>query len=404
MLPHLAADRALLLDFDAEIADVHKTLDSLVAKRATRATVQARLSAYAYPVQTLPDEIVSEIFLNYLPPYPICPPLFEKGSPTTLTQICALWRQIAHKTPGLWRAIEVLVVSSKVYTAARQLTELATWVQRSRSLPLSVLVGEPSDDADLTSVLGVLLPHRDRLEYFGIDYFAFPLQDTKIEIEGLFPALRILDVRAPGSSPVGRLIGPLVTPRLTTALLDLCDALQLNWFLDLLPWAQLTRLSLRFVTPYDAARILPLAPNLEFCRVIFPRANSDEPAAPLPDVPQASVKLPILRALLVATLDTTPKEDVYRLLLALRLPALKKFYITEDEWSDALVGDAPLRGMIDSFSCQLDELHVVATDEAIKLYRVALPSIPTIEALDDGGSGWGDKRWDLFELHGSQQN
>ncbi|KAF7322346.1 F-box domain-containing protein [Mycena chlorophos] len=403
MLPCLAADRALLLGFDVEIANVHKTLDSLVAKRAK---VQARLSAYAYPVQSLPDEVVSEIFLNYIPPYPICPALFGNGSPTTLTQICALWRQIAHKTPGLWRAIEVLVVSNKAYTAARQLTELATWAQRSRSLPLSVLVGEPSHDEYLTSALGVLLPHRERLEYLGIDYLAFPLRDTKIEIEGIFPALRILDVRAPGSSPVGRLIGPLVTPRLTTALLDLCDALQLNWFLELLPWAQLTRLWLRFVTPRDAARILPLAPNLESCRVIFPRVNSDEP--PPPDVPQALVKLPILRALLVATVDTSTKEEAYRFLLALRLPALKRFYITdsEDEWNNA--GHVPLRRMIQSFGCELDELHVEATDEAIKLYRVALPSIPTIEALEHEGKdcngGWGDKSWDLFELHGSQQN
>ncbi|KAJ7641164.1 hypothetical protein FB45DRAFT_712335, partial [Roridomyces roridus] len=57
------------------------------------------------PVLTLPNEITSEIFVHFLPPYPVCPPMTGLDSPTSLTHICRQWREIALATPKLWRAI-----------------------------------------------------------------------------------------------------------------------------------------------------------------------------------------------------------------------------------------------------------------------------------------------------------
>ncbi|KAJ6560151.1 hypothetical protein B0H19DRAFT_945240, partial [Mycena capillaripes] len=67
--------------------------------------VQERLNSFKYPVLTLPAEIISEIFVHFLPIYPSCPPLTGFLSPTLLTQICRKWRHIALTTPALWRAI-----------------------------------------------------------------------------------------------------------------------------------------------------------------------------------------------------------------------------------------------------------------------------------------------------------
>ncbi|KAJ7780860.1 hypothetical protein DFH07DRAFT_696173, partial [Mycena maculata] len=58
-----------------------------------RHVVQEQLDAYKYPVLTLPDEIVSEIFLDCLP---VC------RSPMKLGQICSQWRDIAVSSPTLW--------------------------------------------------------------------------------------------------------------------------------------------------------------------------------------------------------------------------------------------------------------------------------------------------------------
>ncbi|KAK6985206.1 hypothetical protein R3P38DRAFT_2574952, partial [Favolaschia claudopus] len=68
---------------------------------------QKRLNAYIYPVLILPTEIVFEIFVHFLPPYPHPPPLAGFNSPTSLAQICRQWRDIAFATPGLWRAIDL---------------------------------------------------------------------------------------------------------------------------------------------------------------------------------------------------------------------------------------------------------------------------------------------------------
>ncbi|KAJ7834594.1 hypothetical protein B0H13DRAFT_1467448, partial [Mycena leptocephala] len=88
-----------VVDIDAEILDLER---SLFALRNEKALLQHRLDSYKYPVLTLPNEIVSEIFIHFLPIYPFCPPLTGILSPNLLTQICRRWREIALATPGLW--------------------------------------------------------------------------------------------------------------------------------------------------------------------------------------------------------------------------------------------------------------------------------------------------------------
>ncbi|KAJ7074016.1 hypothetical protein C8F01DRAFT_1242294 [Mycena amicta] len=98
-----AADRTRLSVLNTQIEQLRIALNAVFSEQTL---IQDRLDAYTYPVLTLPNEIVSEIFIQYLSSYPSCPPLLGEGSPTKLAQICRRWREIAHATPALWRAIE----------------------------------------------------------------------------------------------------------------------------------------------------------------------------------------------------------------------------------------------------------------------------------------------------------
>ncbi|KAJ7207524.1 hypothetical protein GGX14DRAFT_396342 [Mycena pura] len=62
-----AADRARIADIDTQILAIQR---SILALQSERDLVQERLDSYVYPVLTLPIEITSKIFSQFLPLYP----------------------------------------------------------------------------------------------------------------------------------------------------------------------------------------------------------------------------------------------------------------------------------------------------------------------------------------------
>ncbi|KAJ6483087.1 hypothetical protein C8R45DRAFT_787134, partial [Mycena sanguinolenta] len=88
-----------LSDIETQMLDLARSLSALLAEQKV---VQERLDSYKYPVLTLPNEMVSEIFIHCMPPYPQCPPLSGALSPTSLAHICRKWRAVALATPELW--------------------------------------------------------------------------------------------------------------------------------------------------------------------------------------------------------------------------------------------------------------------------------------------------------------
>ncbi|KAJ7047203.1 hypothetical protein C8F04DRAFT_1309125 [Mycena alexandri] len=128
------------------------------------ALVQEQLDCYKYPILVLPTEIISEIFLQFLPVYPICPPSSGILSPTNLSQICRKWREIALTTPMLWRAM-TLPLNPDVQKAR----EADLWLCRSRCCPISVEIVDtlcygPNLQTGFTEALARLNPHRTRWE------------------------------------------------------------------------------------------------------------------------------------------------------------------------------------------------------------------------------------------------
>ncbi|KAJ7280917.1 hypothetical protein C8J57DRAFT_968413, partial [Mycena rebaudengoi] len=110
--------------------------ESLNATREERQRLQAHLDAYRYPILTLPTEITSEIFVQFVPAYPNRPPVTGVFCPTVLGQICRTWRSIAFCTPRLWRAIELDL--DQLLSRRWSLTLLRTWLARSKDCPLSI--------------------------------------------------------------------------------------------------------------------------------------------------------------------------------------------------------------------------------------------------------------------------
>ncbi|KAJ7106445.1 hypothetical protein C8R43DRAFT_906192, partial [Mycena crocata] len=108
------------------------------------------------PVLTLPNEIVAEIFLHFLPDYPECPSPTGLFSPTILTHICRKWREIACATPSLWRAIQYPVY----FDDAHGVHTLKAWLLRSCSCPISLISKHDSDDTLEDRVIKIFLPHR----------------------------------------------------------------------------------------------------------------------------------------------------------------------------------------------------------------------------------------------------
>jgi hypothetical protein len=181
MLAELEADRTRIADLEAQISQLERSLSAL---REEKNLAQERLDSYKYPVLTLPNKIVSDIFMHSPPAY-LFPPLTGLFSPTLLTHICQRWREIALSTPSPWSAIGVY--SSGI--PLKQKTHIFDlWLDKSRFCPLSLKIGEETDVAE---TLAAVIPRRACWEHLELEDMSpshLPI------IEGPMPLLRHLDL------------------------------------------------------------------------------------------------------------------------------------------------------------------------------------------------------------------
>ncbi|KAJ7184020.1 hypothetical protein B0H12DRAFT_1332425 [Mycena haematopus] len=179
MLSSLEADRVYLLDLQAQIMDLERSLSAL---RTEHVLVQGRLNAYKYPLLTLPDELTSEIFIHFLPIYPDPPPFTGMASPTSLTHICRHWREVALAT---WRAIEVVNAFDGIIRCEQRRRIRDVWIRRSGTCPLSIgFAIQTENHAISTEPFATTIPRWDHLKFYGPASFL-----TKL---GQMPMLRSL--------------------------------------------------------------------------------------------------------------------------------------------------------------------------------------------------------------------
>ncbi|KAJ7479770.1 hypothetical protein FB451DRAFT_1131043 [Mycena latifolia] len=339
----LAADRARIAEAEAKILDLQRLICPL----------QQRLDSYKYPVLTLPNEIVSEIFVHFLPVYPLCPPLYGILSPNILTGICRKWREIALSTPALWRAISLDYMGDNAFE--RQVATVESWLSRSGYCRLSVQMEEDYiNNLPVDEILEAIVPHRARWEHMKL---LIDLSDLPI-IVGPTPLLRQLYITVYGQS------GPAPAVAFGAPLLRKVTLTDFEYPAGFLPWSQLTSLTLVATTSPEAWPILTQAANLVHCEMII-CGDNDRP----PDV-----TLPRLESLVLWKLD--PHEDpLTQCLDSFDVPALHTLQIPEE-----FLGQEPISTLISFISrarCKLQLVRITGYRCIHKrLYRRLLPSIP----------------------------
>ncbi|KAJ7602443.1 hypothetical protein DFH06DRAFT_360559 [Mycena polygramma] len=352
----LEADRARLADLEAQILHLER---SLTALQLEKMLVQERLDSYKYPALTLPVEIVSEIFMHFLPTYPRFPPLTGTLSPVSLTQICHRWREIALATPTLWRAIPL---SSTDIPFKTQLLIFDSWFTRSRSCPLSIQLGDADSedflgDEAVSAIFAVVAAHYSRLKHMKL---FLPLSHLRI-IQGGMPLLSHLDIEIMDepSDSVTDTDTFRQLPRLRSVVLNDHAAAYIT-----LPWAQLTSLVLNSVYLYECLPVLKQTTNLVHCEL---RLFTGDGSAV-----DSIITLPRLESLALHDPVNTAVNEYLRFFV---VPALRTLEISEK-----FIGPKPiemLRSLISASGCTLQDVCITgATTTSRDAYREAFPSIP----------------------------
>ncbi|KIK61790.1 hypothetical protein GYMLUDRAFT_42838 [Collybiopsis luxurians FD-317 M1] len=116
-------------------SEARRIQDLLEASKGYIEAHQALIS----PIRQLPSEILGEIFVWCLPMDLKYSVRSLKQAPLIFTSICRAWRSIALSTPRLWSSLHIYLpphLTSDVFSQRK--AGISLWLQRSRTLPLSI--------------------------------------------------------------------------------------------------------------------------------------------------------------------------------------------------------------------------------------------------------------------------
>ncbi|KAF7352462.1 F-box domain-containing protein [Mycena venus] len=349
MLAELQADRSRLADLEAQILPLERAISVL---RAEQALLQERLESYKYPVLTLPNEIMSEIFKHFPSRYP---PLTGPLSPTHLTRICRKWREIALATPVLWSALSLYISHLSTVEEVHERSDV--WLKRSGSCPLTIFITSFRRHVGCEMFPGIVA-HRTRWEHLKLYVCGLDLST----IDGPMPLLRHLDVELLEKSPT--VLAFHDVPLLRTVILDHYACASVT-----LPWVQLTSLVLTDVGPSQCSPILQQTTNLVHCELEIGVEDDDLDVAYLPD---RDITLPYLDSLVLTNPDG---ETVHVFLNSFVVPGLRRLTLEEE-----FLGSSPIKSLarfISKSSCVLQEVHITGERRVHEdSYILAFPSVP----------------------------
>ncbi|KAJ7036940.1 hypothetical protein C8F04DRAFT_1232854 [Mycena alexandri] len=381
MLAALAVDRDRIADNEAQITQLESSTRglrdekdplsrphtasqishlerSILTLRTEKELAQERLSSYKYPVLTLPNELITEILIHFLPTFPKCPPTHGVFSPTVLTQICSHLRRVAVATPALWRAIQVFD-RQDAPTIQQQLLSCDIWFSRTRSITLTLEIRAASlPPIGFSSVL----PHRAHWQHLKLE-----LDDSSRlrSIIGPMPQLQHLEMRLPSIG--GEAVALHDVPLLHAVSLTYIDLAPV-----ILPWAQLTSLILTTVFPREYLPILEQASSLVYCELLIVFTGYLQ-------FPPNVIRLPHLETLILT--DKEPRSGRHEqgdqgLLHFIIAHALQRLDVPT-----RFLGLDPvdsLRAFFSNSGCNLYELAIIGGPIKHSQYVAAFPSIQNL--------------------------
>ncbi|KAJ7353266.1 hypothetical protein DFH08DRAFT_856378 [Mycena albidolilacea] len=350
-----AVDRSRIADIDAQISELERTINSL---KEEKDSLRDRLDTYTYPVLTLPNEIVSEIFVQFLPDFPRYPPPVGLLSPYLLCQICRKWRDIAFSTPALWSVISLSF--RKAGRVPQKLRYLQTSIKRSGSCRLSLKL-ETSYSLDqeyLAELNHVFINHFHRMEYLDLSWpgFEFPT-DAGLSL----PFLRGLKLGYPIEDlSIEELTTPLVAPLLQHVVLRTLDVLPSSIFL----LSQLTSITVKWIRLDEYSCLMNELVNVVHCRLgMYATGNPS----------LGDITLAHLETFILEYRSSYPAPS--GVIATLTLPALRRFQIPEILFptEDDLVGS--ITALVTRSGCDLRELSIPDAQTAhVTVYQDAFPS------------------------------
>ncbi|KAJ7031752.1 hypothetical protein C8F04DRAFT_1041193 [Mycena alexandri] len=352
----LVTDRARIAVVKAKILELERAPSSLNEEKDL---LQARIDAYTYPVLTLPNEIVVEIFVHFLPIYPETPPMIGRSSPNLLGQICRKWREIALSTPELWRGFTLSLGNGR--RPHQKLRLLETWLQRSGSCLLSI-------NMDLgfygfgDFLLGSIAAHSARWEHLLLCGSASPFPS----IAAPFPFLRTFYMSSAETTTDSLVFALHAAPLLRTVG-------SLPWrdsFISFYPWSQLTMFTGQMILPKDCVEVLTHAPHLVCCN-FFINAGDYKTFSELPQgVTHHRIETFILEG-------PFPADFPWTFLDLFTLPALQKFQVAEDFLQGSSV--RVLHSLISRSQCHIKEMYLPELESTrVESYRRGLPMVGSI--------------------------
>ncbi|KAJ7141667.1 hypothetical protein C8R43DRAFT_954621 [Mycena crocata] len=323
--------------------------------RVEREEILQDLRDIVYPILTLPTDVTSEIFLQYVKKSQYPDHTERNNGPVRLASICRAWRAIALSTWRIWTLLDSVDAKISAHALANC---LKFWLPRVGSLPVDLrmkLPTSPTPESD--GIIRVLDQHSRRwgtLKISSNARISFPA-----DVRGPFSALTKIAFHTQNTTPAWATItGLLDAPRLREVELDAVD---IRDWQESLPWHLLTTLDLWFSDVAQCLGILPHTPNLEH---LLYRSETEESPHPSTSI---SV-LPHLKSIL------TVGECSGEILDYLTLPALETLHLIP-ECAAAL---GPLMARSRS-SPQILELNIYEPDYT--LIHKCISSLPTIREL-----------------------
>ncbi|KAF7296156.1 F-box domain-containing protein [Mycena chlorophos] len=288
-------------------------------------------------VLDFPPEITIEIFQRFVPAYPARPELLGDGSPLILTRICRLWRDIAHDTPGLWRAIEVRFPAAAREQSVHSMyipppKTIQDWLARSHPLPISVgLRCADTGGLPLWLVERTLAPLLDEMERWEYTELVLPsrllpchLAPGKVHHMPVLVGLRLESVARAREERA--ILSTIDAPGIQRLHMRLGIRGSYTNLLSTRSFGQLSRLKLVEVRPDQVREILECTPQVVECYFCFSAAAGGRLAAAQPNDSRKPVVFPRMSTL---ALDAdTIRFDLIHFLGGLALPALKNVAIS----------------------------------------------------------------------------
>ncbi|KAJ7435767.1 hypothetical protein B0H11DRAFT_1937246 [Mycena galericulata] len=368
--PGVTRDR--IVELDLQIYILNDSLRRLVLERQS---LQTHLDAYIYPVMTLPNEIVAEIFLcTCISAFDLS--LADPPSPFPLGHICRKWREIALSTPSLWRDINMELKNIAAHD--NQLRLLEAWLVRSRQCLLSISLVQKADEPYTTKkFVEAILPHCVRCQELVLH---LPFHD----LPSIAPELPLLSSSIIGFSDLNFVAEdpekpwPLTifhsAPKLKNLGIVRGAVLQNFNF----PWAQITSISIRLVHhPHELACVLRGAVTLEIltAEVLFADEDGMEQLPVIP--PLHHLQTLDLRHPLSRRSDPESKSQM-QVLEKLTLPALRILRVSEACFIPSPV--VTIKDLVARSGFPIQRLHITI-DFALRgesYYREEFPSVGAI--------------------------